>query len=352
MNFQYTESQSLLTDMLARFVENEYTFAIRDSASKSPHGYSREIWQKLASLGVIGALFCEADGGYGGTGFDIAVVFESLGRGLVLEPFLSTLLTGGVLSHAGNIAQKQWITRMINGESIIAFAHEESSARYTMSHVQTRAFPEGEEWVLRGVKTGVLHGESADCFLISARIAGEVEDEGGISLFLVPATAPGVMVRGVSAIDGGRSAEVRLKDVRIPGEALVGEHGGGIATIEHAIGAGVLGLCAEALGAMEEAKAATLAYLRTRKQFGQPLGTFQALQHRMATLLLEVEQARSSVINAASALAADRVRRERALSAAKYSIGRIGTLVAEESIQLHGAMGMTWDLPLAHYASG
>ncbi len=186
-----------------------------------------------------------------------------------------------------------------------------------MSHVQTRAFPEGEEWVLRGVKTGVLHGESADCFLISARIAGEVEDEGGISLFLVPATAPGVMVRGVPAIDGGRSAEVRLKDVRIPGEALVGEHGGGIATIEHAIGAGVLGLCAEALGAMEEAKAATLAYLRTRKQFGQPLGTFQALQHRMATLLLEVEQARSSVINAASALAADRVRRERALSAAR-----------------------------------
>ncbi len=350
MNFQDTESQTHLRDMLARFVRSEYTFAVRDGIARSPHGYDHAIWRKLGSLGVIGALFSKTDGGYGGTGFDIAVVFESLGRGLILEPFLSALLAGRILARAGGVAQKQWIPGLISGEVIIAFAHEESGAGYTLSHVRTRAVPESQGWVLRGVKAGVLHGDSADFFLTSARIEGEVEDEEGISLFLVPATTPGIGTRGLPAVDGGRSARVTFTDVHVPAHSLVGEPGGGMASIEHAIGAGVLGLCAEGLGAMEEAKSATLAYLRNRGQFNQPLGAFQALQHRMATLLLEVEQARSSVINAASTLTADRARRERALSAAKYTVGRVGALVAEESIQLHGAMGMTWNLPLGHYA--
>ncbi|MGO9995945.1 MAG: acyl-CoA dehydrogenase family protein [Steroidobacteraceae bacterium] len=350
MNFEYTESQLLLLDMLRRFLSNEYSFVIRDGISRSIEGYSREIWQKLASLGVIGALFSEADGGYGGTAFDIAVIFESLGRGLVLEPFLTTLLAGQVIAHGGDEKQRARLAQLMSGESIIAFAHDESSARYTLSHVQTRATQSDHGWVIRGVKAAVLHAESADCFLVSGRLHGEAEDESGICLFLVPATTPGIAVRGAPAIDGGRSAEVTFTDVHIPLEALVGAPGGGFASIERAIGAGVLALCAEALGAMEEAKAATLAYLRGRKQFDRPLGAFQALQHRMATLLLEIEQARSSVINAASALIADRARRERALSAAKYTVGRVGTLVAEESIQLHGAMGMTWEVPLSHYA--
>jgi alkylation response protein AidB-like acyl-CoA dehydrogenase len=320
------------------------------SAFPSPRGFSPEIWQELAELGVIGALFSEADGGFGGAGFDIAVVFESLGRGLVVEPFLCAVLAGRAIAAAEGSARKQWIEKIIAGESIAAFAHDEPDAHYTLAHVQTRAEQVGSDWLLSGAKAVVQHGESADVFVVSARNSGAVEDEAGICLFLVPADAKGVTVRGYPTIDGGRAAELTLQDVKLPADALLGAPGAGFAAIENAVGAGILALCSEALGAMDEAKKATLEYLQTRKQFGQFIGSFQALQHRMANMLLEIEQARSAVINAAAALNAERVVRERALSAAKFSIGRIGTLVAEESIQMHGGIGMTWELPLAHYA--
>jgi alkylation response protein AidB-like acyl-CoA dehydrogenase len=203
---------------------------------------------------------------------------------------------------------------------------------------------------LSGAKAVVQHGENASLFLVSARTAGADDEEEGVTLFLVPRDAAGVGVRGYRKIDGGRAAEVTFDNVSLDDGALLGLSGEGYATLEYAIARGVLALCAEAVGAMDVAKEHTLEYLHTRKQFGVPIGSFQALQHRMADLLLEIEQARSAVINAAAALGAARTVRERALSAAKYSIGRIGTLVAEECIQLHGGIGMTWELPLAHYA--
>jgi alkylation response protein AidB-like acyl-CoA dehydrogenase len=177
-----------------------------------------------------------------------------------------------------------------------------------------------------------------------------VDDAEGLSLFVVPAGTKGLRARAYPTIDGGHAAEVVLEQVRVPADALLGAEGEGLALLEHAVGRGVLALCAEAVGAMDTAKAMTIEYLQTRRQFGKPIGSFQALQHRMADVLLEIEQARSAVINAAAALESDRITRERALSAAKYSIGRIGTLVAEESIQLHGGIGMTWELPLPHFA--
>ncbi|KGD43013.1 hypothetical protein DO70_6527 [Burkholderia pseudomallei] len=204
--------------------------------------------------------------------------------------------------------------------------------------------------MLDGAKAVVDCGEHATFFVVSARIAGGDDDAAGLSLFVVPRTAPGVTVRGYRKIDGGRAADVRLERVALADDACVGTPGEAADAIERAIGFGLLALAAEALGAMDVAKAHTLEYLRTRRQFGVPIGSFQALQHRMAELLLEIEQARSAVINAAAQLDAPRVARERALSAAKYSVGRIGALVAEESIQLHGGIGMTWELPLAHYA--
>jgi alkylation response protein AidB-like acyl-CoA dehydrogenase len=205
--------------------------------------------------------------------------------------------------------------------------------------------------VLDGRKAVVPAGDQAGLLVVSARTSGQVDEDRGISLFLVPASATGVSLRGMPTIDGSRTAELHLQQVCLPPEALLGEEGQALPTLEHAIGRGVLALCAESLGAMDVAKQATIDYLQTRKQFGVPIGSFQALQHRMADMLLEIEQARSAVINAAAALdGTDRIQRERALSAAKYSIGRIGTLVAEECIQLHGGIGMTWELPLAHYA--
>ncbi|MEO8598276.1 MAG: acyl-CoA dehydrogenase family protein [bacterium] len=351
MNFEHTEEQRMLADSLNRFIAEQYSFETRDGIVKTPHGFSTKIWQQFADLGVIGALFREADGGFGGNGFDIAVVFEALGRGLVVEPLLgSAVLAGEAIAAAGNDAQKIVLADIIDGTTVAAFAHDEPDTHYELSRVQTRAERSSDGWILNGAKAVVLQGEHANLFVISARTAGEVDDETGISLFLVPSKTPGLVVWGCPAIDGGRVAELRLNSVALGADALLGTENQGHITLERAIGRGVLALCAEALGAMEAAKEATLDYLRTRKQFGTLIGSFQALQHRMADLLLEIEQARSAVINAAAALDADRLTRERALSAAKLSIGRIGALVAEESIQLHGGIGMTWELPLAHYA--
>jgi alkylation response protein AidB-like acyl-CoA dehydrogenase len=351
MNFEHTEDRRMLADSLNRFIAEQYAFETRDRIAKSAQGFSTEIWQQFAELGVIGALFREEDGGFGGGGFDIAVVFEALGRGLVVEPLLGAVMVGDAIAAAGSEAQKETLAEIIGGGTIAALAHDEPGTHYELAHVQTRADRSGDRWLLNGAKAVVPQGEQADLFLVSARSSGAPDDEAGISLYLVPAKTKGVYVRGAPAIDGGRVAEVVLDGVTLPADALVGAEGQGHAVLERAVGRGVLALSAESLGAMEAAKAATLEYLRTRKQFGMLIGSFQALQHRMADLLLEIEQARSAVINAAAAIDdADRATRERALSAAKASIGRIGALVAEESIQMHGGIGMTWELPLAHYA--
>ncbi|MGF6880246.1 acyl-CoA dehydrogenase family protein [Paraburkholderia sp. MM5477-R1] len=350
MNFQHTEDRRMLADTLNRFVREQYGFAKRDALARSDSGFSRELWVRFAELGVVGALFDESDGGFGGQGFDIAVVFESLGRGLVVEPFLGALVVGHALAQAGSDVQKALIAGLIEGHAVATFAHHEPGSHYELAKVATRAVLGSNGWVLTGNKAVVQQGAEADFFLVSARTSGAADAEEGISLFIVPRETEGVALRGYGKIDGGRAAEICLNEVCLPDAALLGERDAGFTALEHSIGAGVLALCAEALGAMEVAKEHTLEYLRTRKQFGVAIGSFQALQHRMADLLLEIEQARSAVINAAAAFGASRVERERALSAAKYTIGRVGAQVAEESIQLHGGIGMTWELPLAHYA--
>jgi len=353
MNFQHTEDRRMLADTLNRFVREQYGFAKRDMLARGTTGFSRELWSQFADLGAIGALFSETDGGLGGDGFDITVVFESLGRGLVIEPFLGALVVGHALAHAGNEAQKALIASLIEGRVAAALAHDERDSHYELANVSTRAVRGSNGWVLTGEKAVVQQGAEADFFLVSARTNGanDTNDaQEGISLFVVARDAVGVELRGYRNVDGGRAAELRLRDVCVGDHALLGEPDAGYATLERSIGAGVLALCAEALGAMDVAKEHTLEYLRTRRQFGVPIGSFQGLQHRMADLLLEIEQARSAVINAAAALGAGRVERERALSAAKYTIGRIGARVAEECIQMHGGIGMTWELPLAHYA--
>ncbi|CAD6537729.1 acyl-CoA dehydrogenase family protein [Paraburkholderia metrosideri] len=350
MNFQHTEDRRMLADTLNRFISEQYGFETRDRIAQSAPGFSRELWGRFAELGIIGALFDEADGGFGGGGFDISVVFESLGRGLVVEPFLDTLIVGRAIAKSGADAQKALLGELIDGSKIVALAHGEPDSHYELARVTTRAQRHGETWQLHGAKAVVQHGEHASLFLMSARTSGADDAQHGITLFLVPRDAAGVNVRGYRKIDGGRAAEVTFDNVTLDDDAVLGIVDEGLATLEYAIGCGVLALCAEAVGAMDVARDYTLEYLRTRKQFGVPIGSFQALQHRMADMSLEIEQARSAVINAAAALGAERKVRERAVSAAKFSIGRIGALVAEECIQLHGGIGMTWELPLAHYA--
>jgi alkylation response protein AidB-like acyl-CoA dehydrogenase len=350
MNFEHTEDRRMLADTLNRFVSEQYGFETRNAIAYGDVGMAPALWNQFAELGAIGALFTEADGGFGGEGFDIAVVFEALGRGLVVEPFLGALMVGRALAATGTTAQKALIANLVDGSSIAALAHDEPGSHYELNRVATRAERSGDGWTLSGAKAVVVQGDHANLLLVSARTSGAVDGEDGISLFLVPAEAAGLTRRGMGRMDGGRVAEITLDKVQVGADALLGAEGQGLATLEIAVGAGVLALCSEAVGAMEVAKRDTLEYLQTRKQFGVAIGSFQALQHRMADLLLEIEQSRSAVINAAAALDGDRLTRERALSAAKVTIGRIGALVAEESIQMHGGIGMTWELPLSHYA--
>jgi alkylation response protein AidB-like acyl-CoA dehydrogenase len=351
MNFTHTEDRRMLADSLDRYLAEQYSLDTRHQISASDQGYSPEQWAKFADLGIIGALFNEAQGGFGGDGFDLAVVFESLGRGLVVEPFLaSAVLAGSALAHAGHVEQQALLASLVDGSHLATLAHEEADGHYALNRVSTRATRDGDSYVIDGAKAVVPLGDQAQTLIVSARTSGDVADEDGISLFVVPAGIPGLSLRAYPTIDGSRAAEISLLQVRVPASALLGSECQGLATLEYAVGRGILALCAESLGAMEVVKKQTIEYLQTRQQFGKAIGSFQALQHRMADVLLEIEQARSAVINAAAALDADHRTRERALSAAKYSIGRIGTLVAEECIQLHGGIGMTWELPMPHYA--
>ncbi len=351
MNFNQTESRRMLSETLGRYLGEQYSIKVRHAITASPQGYSPKQWAALAEMGAIGALFTEEQGGYGGTGFDITTVFEALGRGLVVEPFLASgVLAGSALVHAGNTEQQALIASLIDGSHIATLAHEEADSRYALNHVTTRATREGDSYLITGAKAVVPFGDQAQTLIVSVRTSGANTEPSGISLFLVPAGSPGLQVRGHPNADGTRAAELVFDQVRVPASALLGQEGAGLATLEFAIGRGVLALCAEALGIMEVIRQFTVEYLQTRKQFGKPIGSFQALQHRMATVLLEIEQARSAVINAASNLDADRITRERSLSAAKYTMGRTGTLVAEECIQLHGGMGVAWEMTMPHYA--
>ena len=351
MNFEHTEDRRMLADTLNRFVAEQYGIETRNHIAYGDKGMDPALWSRFAELGAIGALFPEADGGFGGAGFDVAVVFEALGSGLVVEPFLGALVVGRALTEAGTDAQKAQLEGIIAGTLLAALAHDEPASHYELNRVATTARKDGEGWVLNGAKAVVLFGDQSQLLLVSARTSGAVGDEAGISLFLVPGDAAGVTARGYGRIDGGHAAELTLEGVKVGADALLGDEGAGHALLERVVGFGLLALSAESLGAMDKAKDDTLEYLRTRKQFGVVIGSFQALQHRMADMLLEVEQARSAVINAAAAIDdGDRVAREKALSAGKYSVGKIGALIAEEAIQMHGGIGVTWELPLAHYA--
>lgn len=351
MNFAHTEDRRMLADTLNRFVSEQYGIEHRNQLAYGDEGHSPALYAQFAELGAIGALFPESEGGFGGAGFDISVVFEALGRGLVAEPLLGALLVGQALIAAGTQAQKAKLEDIVAGGLIATLAHEEPGSHYELSNVAATAAKSATGWTLNGAKAVVAFGEKADLLLVSARTAGGQFDTDGISLFLVDGNAAGIAKRGYSRFEGGRAAELAFTNVQLDADALLGAAGQGHAVLERIQGYALLALAAEALGAMDVAKQSTLEYLQTRKQFGVAIGTFQALQHRMADLLLEVEQMRSAVINAADAIDnAEGEAREKVLAAAKYTAGYVGALVAEESIQMHGGIGMTWELPLAHYA--
>lgn len=348
MDFELSDERRMLHDTAARFLRERYAIATRHANAALPDGFSRGMWAAFADLGLIGALLPPEVGGFGGLGEDIAVIFEALGRALAVEPFLASgILGASPLALAGSPGQRALLAEVIAGDLTLALAHGEPDARYGLSHVATAATEAGGLWRLNGRKAMAINGDSADRLVVSARVGGAVDAPGGIGLFLLDAAAPGVARRGYGTVEGGRAAEVTLTDA--PAEP-VGAPGEGFATLELTLARGTLALCAEAVGLMEVCKDATLDYLKTRTQFGRPIGAFQALQHRMVEMVIDIEMTRSAVMLAAGTFEGDRLTRERHVAAAKHLVGRAGRSVAEETIQMHGGIAMTWECPVAHYA--
>jgi alkylation response protein AidB-like acyl-CoA dehydrogenase len=347
MDFALSDDRRMLAETLGRFLKDNYPLDKRHEFARSQAGFSADMWSRFAELGVIGALFDESAGGFGGEGDDLMVVFEALGRALVVEPFLPTLLAGSLIADLGSPDQKALLESVVSGETLVALAHGEPQSRYELEHVAAHAVEGENGFAVTGHKSVVLGGGSADKLVVSARTAGASGDEHGISLFIVDAKGHGVTIRAYSTVDGYPAAEISFDAAK--GE-LLGQAGAAFPAIEKAQARAIVAVCSECLGAMEKAKDLTVEYMHTRKQFGVIIGKFQALQHRMADVLIEIEQLRSSIVNAARHLNSERRLRERMASAAKNLAGRAGRQTAEEAIQIHGGMGMTWEYPVGHYA--
>jgi alkylation response protein AidB-like acyl-CoA dehydrogenase len=352
MDFNYSDEQLALQETLRRFVGRDYGFERRRALARSALGFSADAWSQYAGLGLLSLPFPERFGGFGGNGVDIMLVMEQVGRGLLLEPYLSTVvMCGGLICDAASEPLKGLLLPQIaTGDVKLALACHEAEGRYQLPWVACTATRVGEEWRLSGQKAVVLDAPSADYFLVSARSGGNVADDGGVSLFCVQRAAEGVSLFAYPTQSGARAADVRLNDVAVAGDALIGAAGQGLAIVERAVDKGSAALCAEALGIIEALNEATLNHLKTRKQFGVPIGSFQALQHRMADMFIAAEQARSMAINAAVfADSGDAAQRRRAVSGAKAYIGQAARLVGQEAVQMHGAMGVIDDVIVSHY---
>jgi len=352
MEFNYSEEQLALQDTLQRFISRDYDFDKRRKFSASSLGYSAEAWSQFAELGLLALPFPEAFGGLGGTAVDIMLVMEQFGQGLLLEPYLSTVvICGGLIRDAAAEPMRQKLLPQIAaGTTKLSLAAYEAAGRYELSYVGCTAEQSGAGWRLSGRKTVVLDGASADYFLVSARSSGKVGDRDGISLFLVPRDAKGLTAAAYPTQSGARAADLQLENVTLGAEALIGAPSQGLALIERAVDLGIAALCAEAVGIINALNQATLNYLKTRKQFGVAIGTFQALKHKMADMLIAAEQSRSmAIIAAVHADSPDAADRHRAVSAAKAYIGQAGRLVGQHAVQMHGGMGVVDELIVSHY---
>ncbi len=349
MDFDLNEDQRLLRDSVERLVADRYGFEQRKGFLSQPDGFSREMWKQYAELGLLGVPFAEEHGGFGGGPVETMIVMEAFGRGLVVEPYLATvILGGGLIRHAGSEAQRvEMLPKIAGGEMLLAFAHVERHSRYELHNVTTKAEREGDGWVLSGDKGVVLHGDSADCLLVTARVSGGQRDRDGSGLFLVRADAPGVTRRGYPTQDGLRAAEISFDKARAE---TVGEPGAVLPHIERVVDEAIAAICAESIGVMTEMQTTTVDYMKTRKQFGRAIGEFQALQHRAVDMYVDLEQARSMALYATvMASSDDAVARRRAASAAKVQIGRSGRKIGQETIQLHGGIAMTAEYKVGHY---
>lgn len=352
MDFELSDEQNLLKDSFERFVKDNYSSDARAKLANTELGFSRGHWKKMAELGWLGLPFSEDVGGFGGTAVETMIMMESMGRGLVLEPFVSTvILGGGLIAEAGSPAQiEAIIPEVIEGNMMLAFAYAEPQSRFNLNDVETAASKSGSGYVLNGHKSVVYHGTTADKVVVSARTSGNSRDEAGISLFIVDNNVSGLSRRDYRTIDGQRAADIMFENVAVGADALLGKEGTAYPVIEKVTDYAIAALCAEAVGAMQAANEITNEYMKQRKQFGTPIGKFQVLQHRMVDMYMEAEQSKSMSDMVAMKLdLGDEMERRKAVAAAKAQVGQASKFVGQQSIQLHGGMGMTDEYSIGHY---
>lgn len=351
MDFSYSEEQQMLRDSVAKFVSQDYDWETRVKIVASDKGYSEKNWQLFAELGWLMVPFTEEDGGLGGSAIDIVGLMEELGKGIVVEPFIPTvLLGGGLVAEAGSPEQKEAILgSLMEGKLQLAFAFNEPQSRYNLADINTSAKKDGGNYVINGHKAVVLNANNADRIIVAVRTSGDQRDSDGISLLMVDKDTQGLKIQPYATVDGHQGAEVSFDNVSVPADSLLGEEGKALPVMEKIIDRATLAICAEAVGAMEVSYKKTVEYTKTRKQFGVPIAKFQALQHRMTEMFIEHEQAKSIMLAAAMQCDGAGGVDPKAISAAKSRIGRAARLVGQESIQIHGGIAVTDELDVGHY---
>jgi alkylation response protein AidB-like acyl-CoA dehydrogenase len=350
MDLSLSDEQQLLKDSVSRFVLEKCSVERRRALRNSEDGFDRATWAEFAELGWLALPFAEADDGYGGSALDVAVMMEEFGRGLVAEPYLVNVVLCGGLLKAGNQAQRAaYLPPLMGGENQWAFAFAEPQGRYNLADICLQADAEGDGFRLSGQKTAVLNGHCAEHFLVTARTSGETRDKAGISLFIVAADATGISRKSYPLVDGSRGADLVFDQVEVQAAAMVGESGQALALVEDVIAQAIVALGAEAVGAMDALLEQTVTYTKTREQFGQPIGKFQALQHRMADMYLQCQSLRSLLYYAAIARDEKRDDMLQAASGLKVKLEEAGRFVSQQAVQLHGGIGMTDELGISHY---
>ena len=351
MDFNFSEEQSMIQGQVAQFIQRDYEWEKRQSLASSDLGFSKEHWNTFAELGWLGISLSEESGGFGGSALETMIIMEEFGKALVVEPFLETIvLSAGLIDSCGNKNQKKEILeKVILGKMHLALAFAEPQSRFNLSDVNTEAKQDGNSYILNGYKSVVMNGPNADMLIISARTSGNPRDKNGISLFLIDSKSSGISSRHYSTVDGRKASEISLENVKVDSDFLLGKKEQGYEELEKAIDLATLAICGEAVGAMEVLYKTTVEYTKTRKQFGQAIGKFQVLQHRMVDMFMEYEQSKSLLLMATIKKVEGSPDSKKSISGLKYQIGKASKFIGQQAVQLHGGMGVTEELNVGHF---
>jgi len=351
MDFTFNEEQTLIQDQVDQFIQKEYDWETRQSLSNSDLGFGDNNWQKFAELGWLGISTSEECGGFGGSAIESMLIMEAFGKGLVVEPFLETIIMcGGLLDEHGTDQQKSSILESaIEGKMHLAMAYAEPQSRFNLSDVVTEAKEEGDSFVLNGYKSVVMNGPSANKLIVSARTSGAQLDENGITLFLIDGDAEGLNKTNYKTVDGRRASDLTIENLKVTKDNIIGQINDGFTLLDSSIDRAILAISAEAVGAMEVLYKTTVEYTKTREQFGTSIGKFQVLQHRMVDMFMEYEQCKSLLYMATMKQEEGSIDSKKAISGLKYQVGKAGKFIGQQAVQLHGGMGVTDELNVGHY---